>query len=99
MVEILKTAQYTEWFEALRDRQTKARIEARVFRLSIGNPGQHRVLTGGVSEMKLDFGPGYRVYFTQGGDELVLLLIGGDKASQQRDIDDALRLAKEWHAS
>ena len=67
----------------------------RVFRLAGGNPGQHRVLTDGVVEMKIDYGPGYRVYFTRRGDELVLLLIGGDKATQQRDIEVAIRLAKE----
>ena len=66
-----------------------------VSRTCEGNPGSHRVLTGGVSEMKIDFGPGYRVYFTQRGEILIVLLAGGDKASQQRDIELAFRLAKE----
>jgi putative addiction module killer protein len=96
MVEIRKTAQFTRWLEALRDRQLRQRVEVRVLRLAHGNPGQHRVLNGGVVEMKIDFGPGYRVYFTQHGAELVLLLVGGDKSTQQRDIDDAINLAKEW---
>ena len=96
MAEIRKTAQYQRWFDALRDRQVRARIDVRVYRLALGNPGQHRVLGSGVTEMKIDFGPGYRVYFTQRGAELVLLLIGGDKASQQRDIELAAALAKEW---
>lgn len=96
MVVIRKTTQYAEWFEALRDRQAQRRIDVRVFRLAHGNAGQHRVLTGGVIEMKIDFGPGYRVYFTRRGTELVLLLIGGDKSTQQRDIEAALELAKEW---
>ena len=61
----------------------------------LGNPGQHRVLTGGVVELKIDYGPGYRVYYTQRGAELILLLIGGDKSSQQEDIRTAHRLAKE----
>ncbi|MBE7419317.1 MAG: type II toxin-antitoxin system RelE/ParE family toxin [Ideonella sp.] len=96
MVEIRKTALYARWFDALRDRQARARIDVRVFRLAHGNPGQHRVLTDGVVEMKIDHGPGYRVYFTGRGAELVLLLIGGDKTTQQRDIETATRLAKEF---
>lgn len=95
MVEIRKTAVYTQWFESLRDRQARARIDVRVFRLAHGNAGQHRVLTNGVVELKIDHGPGYRVYFTRRGTELVLLLAGGDKSSQQQDIETAIRLAKE----
>ena len=95
MVEIRKTAVFTQWFESLRDRQARARIDVRVFRLAHGNPGQHRVLTDGVVELKIDHGPGYRVYFTRRGAELVLLLAGGDKSSQQQDIEAAIRLAKE----
>jgi len=67
-----------------------------VRRLSLGNPGSHRVLSDGVVEMKLDFGPGYRVYFARRGTELLLLLVGGDKSTQQRDIEMAISLAKEW---
>jgi len=96
MVEIRKTAVYAQWFESLRDRQAKARVDVRVFRLAQGNPGEHRALTTGVIEMKIDFGPGYRVYFTRRGAELVLLLAGGDKSTQQQDIDAAIRLAKEF---
>lgn len=96
MVEIRKTALYAQWFASLRDRQARARVDVRVFRLAHGNPGQHRALTDGVVEMKIDHGPGYRVYFTRRGAELVLLLIGGDKATQQRDIETAIRLAKEF---
>jgi putative addiction module killer protein len=80
----------------LRDKAVRLRVEARVRRLSLGNPGQHRALTHGVVEMKIDVGPGYRVYFTQRGAELLLLLAGGDKASQQRDIEAAIRITKEW---
>ncbi len=94
-VEIRKTALYVRWFESLRDRQARARVDVRVFRLAHGNPGQHRVLTDGIVEMKIDYGPGYRVYFTRRGAELVLLLAGGDKVSQQDDIEAAIRLAKE----
>lgn len=82
----------------MRDRQAKARIDVRVFRLAHGNPGQHRVLGDGVVELKLDYGPGYRVDYTRHGSELVLLLAGGDKSSQQQDITAAIRLAKEFKA-
>lgn len=98
MIDIRKTQQFADWVEQLRDRAVRTRVQARVDRLALGNPGQHRVLTGGVVEMKIDFGPGYRVYFTQRGTELVLLLVGGDKTTQQQDIALALRLAKEWQA-
>jgi putative addiction module killer protein len=95
MVEVRSSAVFDAWFDALRDRQAQARITVRIRRLQEGNPGQHRVLKGGVAEMKVDFGPGYRVYFTQRGAELVLLLAGGDKSTQQHDVQLALKLAKE----
>ncbi|HSH91430.1 MAG TPA: type II toxin-antitoxin system RelE/ParE family toxin [Ramlibacter sp.] len=95
MLEIRQTPQYLEWIKSLRDALTRKRIEARVFRLAHGNPGDHRNLTDGVTEMRLDFGPGWRVYFTQRGNTLVVLLCGGDKSSQDRDIELALHLAKE----
>jgi putative addiction module killer protein len=87
------TEQFAAWFEGLRDRQAARRIQVRIDRLAAGNPGQHRVLTGGVVEMKIDHGPGYRVYFTQRGIEIIVLLCGGDKRTQQADIKTALRLA------
>lgn len=96
MVEIRKTSLYVQWFDSLRDRQVRARIDVRVFRLANGNPGQHRSLTDGVVEMKIDYGPGYRVYFTRRGAKLVLLLAGGDKTTQQQDIEAAIRFAKEF---
>lgn len=68
----------------------------RVDRLVHGNPGQHRNLTGGVSELKIDFGPGYRVYYTQRGSRLILLLAGGDKSSQARDIEQTIELARNY---
>lgn len=88
------TEVYRDWINSLRDRVGRARIQVRVDRLVHGNPGQHRVLTGGVSELKIDVGPGYRVYFTERKGVLVILLAGGDKSSQQRDIEVALALAK-----
>lgn len=69
--------------------------QVRIDRLAMGNPGQHRVLAGGVSEMKLDFGPGYRVYYAERGDVITVLLCGGDKSTQQSDIDLAIRLAAQ----
>ena len=95
MLEIRQTTRYSAWFEALRDRQGKARIVARVRRLQEGNPGQHRALAGGVLELKIDFGPGYRVYCTRRGNQFILLLLGGDKSSQSDDIAAAQAMAKE----
>lgn len=96
MIEIRKTALYQQWFDGIGDKMARLRVQTRVYRLSLGNPGQHRNLTDGVTELKLDHGPGYRVYFTQRGDALVLLLVGGDKSTQAQDIAQAIGLAKEW---
>lgn len=89
-----RTPQFTEWIDGLKDITGRARILARIRRLADGNPGDHRNLTGGVSELRVDAGPGYRVYYTRRGNELIILLVGGDKASQQRDIDKAKELAR-----
>ena len=89
------TEVYRDWINSLRDRAGRARIQVRVDRLVHGNPGHHRVLTGGVSELKIDFGPGYRVYYTERKGVLVVLLAGGDKSSQQKDVETALALAKD----
>lgn len=88
------TEVYRDWIAALKDRTSRARIQVRVDRLPPGNPGQHRALTDGVSELKIDVGPGYRVYYTERGGELIVLLAGGDKSSQQQDIKAAIALAK-----
>jgi len=95
-MRIEKTDEYREWLDELRDRAGRARILVRVDRLIDGNPGQHRDLTDGVSELKIDVGPGYRVYYTQRGQRLLLLLIGGDKSTQQKDIETAIRLARNF---
>ncbi|UCG98411.1 MAG: type II toxin-antitoxin system RelE/ParE family toxin [Burkholderiales bacterium] len=84
---------YVDWINGLRDKTARARIQVRVDRLVHGNPGDHRNLTDGVAELRIDVGPGYRVYYTQRGDELIVLLAGGDKSSQQRDIKRAIELA------
>lgn len=91
-----KTDEYAEWIDALRDAAGRARILVRVERLIAGNPGQHRHLTDGVSELKIDVGPGCRVYYSQRGSRLLLLLAGGDKSSQSKDIELAIRLARNF---
>jgi len=88
------TAVYLSWINGLKDRVGRARIQVRVDRLVHGNPGQHRDLTDGVSELKIDFGPGYRVYYTERDGELIVLLAGGDKSTQQKDIKLAIALAR-----
>jgi putative addiction module killer protein len=88
------TKQYLDWIDGLKDRVTRARIQVRVDRLLHGNPGSHRVLTEGVVELKIDVGPGYRVYFTERGETLIVLLVGGDKSTQDQDIDLALKLVR-----
>ena len=89
-----QTEIYRDWINGLRDRLTRARIQVRVDRLVHGNPGQHRNLTDGVSELKIDIGPGYRVYYTERDGEIIILLAGGDKSSQAQDIKQAIALAK-----
>jgi putative addiction module killer protein len=93
-MRVEQTNEYRDWIGALKDRGVRARILVRVDRLVHGNPGQHRHLTDGVSELKIDLGPGYRVYYSQRGDRLLLLLAGGDKSTQQRDVLLAAKLAK-----
>lgn len=95
-MRVEKTSDYAVWIDSLKDRVGRARILMRVDRLIHGNPGLHRDLTDGVSELKIDVGPGYRVYYSQRGDRLLLLLAGGDKATQQKDIAKAIRLANSF---
>lgn len=95
MIEIRQTKTYSEWFSGLRDRQAKARIDIRIRRLSTGNPGDVKPVGQGVSELRVDYGPGYRVYFIQQGKTLIILLAGGDKQTQERDIKTALNLAQD----
>jgi putative addiction module killer protein len=93
MVEILRTTVFQRWFDRLRDPQAYARIEMRLYRLALGNPGDIKMIGGGVLEMRVDYGPGYRIYYTQRGKTLIILLAGGDKSSQAKDIKTALSLA------
>ena len=88
------TEVFREWIDGLKDLAGRARIQARIERLVNGNPGQHRVLSGGVSELKIDSGPGYRVYYSKRGNRLLVLLTGGDKSTQEKDIRTALVLMK-----
>jgi putative addiction module killer protein len=94
MVEVRRTARYAAWIDGLRDRRAVVRIEARISRLRLGNPGDVRPVGESVSELRIDYGPGYRVYFVQRGTTLVILLCGGDKSSQERDIRTAKVLAQ-----
>ena len=95
MTEVRQTEVFVAWFEGLKDRAARARITVRIRRLSLGNPGDVKPVGRGVSEMRIDYGPGYRVYFVQRGEALVILLCGGDKRDQNRDIARALELAEE----
>jgi putative addiction module killer protein len=88
------TEVYRDWINSLKDRAGRARIQVRVDRLVHGNPGQHRNLAGGISELKINFGPGYRVYYTEREGELIILLAGGSKSTQQQDIKTAVDLAR-----
>ncbi|MEO7623531.1 MAG: type II toxin-antitoxin system RelE/ParE family toxin [Gallionella sp.] len=93
MIEIRKTEKYAQWLDGLRDINARARIQIRVERLAAGNAGDVKSVGEGVSELRINYGPGYRVYFTKRGRELVILLAGGDKSTQASDIKTALRLA------
>ena len=92
----MKSGRFDRWLRALKDSRAKARIESRILRLSMGNPGDVNPVGGGVSELRIDHGPGYRVYYLQRRQVLIVLLCGGDKSSQIDDIRDALKIAKEW---
>jgi len=93
VVEIRETELFAKWIDNLRDIQAKARVLVRIERLASGNAGDVKPVGEGVSEMRIDYGPGYRVYFTKRGSELIILLAGGDKSSQAADIKVAIRLA------
>lgn len=94
-MRVEKTDEYRDWIDGLKDVKGRARILMRVDRLIYGNPGSHRNLKHGVSELKVDYGPGYRIYYAKREERLLLLLAGGDKSTQARDIVRAIRLALE----
>ena len=95
VIEVRQTDAYETWFRKLRDRQARSRILIRIHRLSLGNPGDVRPVGGGVSELRIDYGPGWRVYFCHVDRATAVLLAGGDKATQRQDIERARGLAQE----
>ena len=94
MVDVRKTEVYARWLDGLRDVRARARVLVRVERLAAGNPGDMRPVGEGVSELRIDYGPGYRVYYKKQGRRIVVLLAGGDKRTQSADVKTALRLAR-----
>jgi putative addiction module killer protein len=97
MIEVRQTPIFRSWMAGLKDLHAQARIAVRIDRLADGNPGDVKSIGDGVSEMRIDYGPGYRLYFTRSGNIIVVLLCGGDKQSQDKDIRRARALAKEIH--
>lgn len=96
MVDVVRSATFDRWLRNLKDQRAAARVLVRLNRLAAGNPGDVKPVGHGVSEMRISYGPGYRVYYLQDGDRLILLLTGGDKASQETDIRRAHQIAHEW---
>jgi putative addiction module killer protein len=95
VIAIRQTEVFASWLRALRDRQARSRIQIRIDRLLLGLPGDVKPVGEGVSELRIDYGPGYRVYFAQRGRELIVLLAGGDKRTQNRDIKKAIQLSQD----
>lgn len=95
MLEIRKTGIFVDWLNGLHDTRARSHILVRIERLAMGNPGDVKPVGEGVSEMRIDYGPGYRVYFKSFGNKLIILLAGGDKRSQSNDIKTALRLMRD----
>lgn len=98
MAQLLRTEVFDDWLRGLRDLQGRARIDVRIKRLAQGNAGDVRPVGKGMSELRIDTGPGYRVYYATRGDEFILLLAGGDKSTQARDIETAQKLWDKWKA-
>ena len=95
MLEVRRTAAFMDWLAGLRDGQARARIAKRIDRIAVGNFGDTKSVGGGISELRFAFGPGYRVYYAVRGNLVVILLCGGDKGSQDRDIERAIAMARE----
>jgi putative addiction module killer protein len=96
MVEVVKSATFDRWLRKLKDRRAAARVLIRIDRLIAGNPGDVKPIGHGISELRIDYGPGYRIYLLHDGDRLILLLSGGDKSTQAEDIKTAYRIASKW---
>ena len=96
MVDVIRSATFDRWLSGLKDQRAAARVLVRINRLAAGNPGDVKPVGHGVSELRINCGPGYRVYYAQDGDRLILLLTGGNKSSQDADIQHAHQIAEEW---
>jgi putative addiction module killer protein len=94
--KVVRSETFDRWLRKLKDRRAVARVLVRIDRLAAGNPGDVKSVGEGISELRINYGPGYRVYYLQDGDMLVVLLCGGDKSTQDDDIKNAKRIAKEW---
>jgi putative addiction module killer protein len=96
MIEVIQSDTFKNWLSCLKDQRARARIQMRIDRLALGNHGDVKLVREGISEMRIDYGPGYRVYFMQRGSMVIVLLVGGDKRTQTADIERAIALAKDW---
>jgi len=96
VLEVVQSATFAKWLSKLPDRKTRAKVLVRIDRLALGNPGDVKPVGEGVSELRIDYGPGYRVYFVQRGKTVVVLLCGGTKGTQQADIRRAIEIANDW---
>ena len=96
MFEIVKSESFERWLLGLKDRMARFRVQVRIDRLADGNPGDSKALRDGISELRVDHGPGYRVYFTRRGPLVIVLLVGGDKRTQDADIERAIEILKNW---
>lgn len=94
MIEVYRTALFSDWFKSLKDERAKARIQTRIGRVELGNLGDAKFFNG-IGELRIDYGPGYRIYFVKRGNTVIILLCGGDKSSQSKDIKKAAAMAKE----
>ncbi len=99
MVDVITSSTFDRWLRKLKDRRAAARVLIRINRLAAGNPGDVKPVGGGLSELRIDYGPGYRVYYLREGDRLILLLCGGDKSNQSADIAAAQDIAQQWRAN
>ncbi|MFN8045880.1 MAG: type II toxin-antitoxin system RelE/ParE family toxin [Dermatophilaceae bacterium] len=99
MVDVVRSSTFDRWLSKLKDRRAAARVLIRINRLAAGNPGDVKPVGGGISELRIDYGPGYRVYYLREGDRLILLLCGGDKSTQSADIATAHDIAQQWRAN
>ena len=99
MVDVVRSSTFDRWIIKLKDRRAAARVLIRINRLAAGNPGDVKPVGGGISELRIDYGPGYRVYYLRQGDRLILLLCGGDKSTQSADIVAAHDIAQQWRAN